>query len=110
MNLVLLLLLAQTQAVPPAPQPLVEIQNLSTREHRMTAFLLPTAQELTITAVGAEPWPDRLRSRDSRRAHAGGSVGSPCRRHTPGVEWPASLLRHAATPRRDVRSPLRLLS
>ena len=64
MNLVLLLLLAQTQAVPPAPQPLVEIQNLSTREHRMTAFLLTAAQELTVTAVGAEPWPDRLRSRD----------------------------------------------
>ena len=65
MNLaLLLLLLAQVQAVPPAPQPLVEIQNLSTREHRMTAFVLTTTQELTIKAVGAEPWPDRLRSRD----------------------------------------------
>ena len=56
MTLALLLLLAQG--------PLVDIQNLSTREHRMSAFVLTSAQELTIKAVGAEPWPDRLRSRD----------------------------------------------
>ena len=66
MNLALLLLLAQTQAVPPAPQQLVDIQNLSTREHRMSAFVLTSPQELTIKAVGAEPWPDRLRSRDDQ--------------------------------------------
>ena len=59
MTLALLLLLAQT--------PLVDIQNLSTREHRMSAFVLNAPQELTLTAVGAEPWPDRLRSREDRQ-------------------------------------------
>lgn len=59
MTLALLLLLAQT--------PLVDIQNLSTREHRMSAFVLNAPQELTITAVGAEPWPDRLRSREDKQ-------------------------------------------
>lgn len=61
MNLAVLLLLAQ------APQPLVDIQNLSTREHRMSAFVLTSPQELTIKAVGAEPWPDRLRTRDDEQ-------------------------------------------
>src|SRR5687767_11939121 len=56
MNLALLLLLQS--------QPLVGIQELSPREHRVSAFVLAAPQELTIQAVGAEPWPDRLRTRD----------------------------------------------
>src|SRR6266550_1897891 len=48
MGLPLLLFLAQTQ--------LVDIQDLTPREHRVSVFVL--------TAVGAEPWPDRLRTRD----------------------------------------------
>ena len=55
MPLALLFVLAQTQ--------LVDIQNLSPREHRVSVFVLPAAQEVQITAVGAEPWPDRLRNR-----------------------------------------------
>jgi hypothetical protein len=58
MHLALLLVLAQT----PQTQ-LVDIQNLAPREHRVTAFVLPAGQEVQIAAVGAEPWPDRLRSR-----------------------------------------------
>lgn len=61
MNLAFLLLL---QAVPPVPQPLVDIQNLSPHEHRMSGFVLAAPQELKIRAIGAEPWPDRLRTRE----------------------------------------------
>ena len=57
MTLALLLLLVQSQTI-------VDIQDLTPREHRMRAFVLAPAQELKIQAVGAEPWPDRLRSRD----------------------------------------------
>jgi len=57
MTLALLLLLVQSQTI-------VDIQDLTTREHRMSAFVLAAPQELKIQAVGAEPWPDRLRSRD----------------------------------------------
>lgn len=60
MHLALLLVLAQSQ-------PFVDIRDLATQEHRMTAFVLAAPQELTITAVGAEPWPDRLRARDDER-------------------------------------------
>src|SRR5712691_587584 len=56
MHLALLLVLAQTQ--------LVDMQNLTPREHRVSVFVLTAPQDLTISAVGAEPWPDRLRSRD----------------------------------------------
>jgi len=55
MPLACLLILAQMQ--------LVDMQNLTTREHRVSVFVLPAAQEVQITAVGAEPWPDRLRNR-----------------------------------------------
>src|SRR6266567_3540509 len=56
MHLALLLVLAQTQ--------LVDIQNLPPREHRVSVFVLAAPQDLKISAVGAEPRPDRLRSRD----------------------------------------------
>lgn len=56
MNLALLLVLAQTPT-------LVDIRDLSPREHRVAGFVLDAPQELRITAVGAEPWPDRLRER-----------------------------------------------
>src|SRR2546422_8544612 len=56
MHLALLLVLAQTQ--------LVDIQNLTPREHRVSVFVLAAPQDLKISAVGAEPRPDRLRSRD----------------------------------------------
>ena len=56
MGLPLLLLLAQTQ--------LVDIQDLTPREHRVSVFVLTAAQDVQVTAVGAEPWPDRLRTRD----------------------------------------------
>jgi len=56
MHLALLLVLAQT--------PLVDIQNLSPREYRVTGFVLTAPQDLKLSAIGAEPWPDRLRSRD----------------------------------------------
>ncbi|MGH7520957.1 MAG: hypothetical protein ACREMI_06735 [Gemmatimonadales bacterium] len=57
MHLALLLVLAQSQTF-------VDIRDLDTREHRMAAFVLAAPQELKIMAVGAEPWPDRLRARD----------------------------------------------
>ncbi|HWC72524.1 MAG TPA: hypothetical protein VG454_01205 [Gemmatimonadales bacterium] len=57
MTLALLLVLAQNP-------PLVDIRGLTPREHQVTGFVLTAPQELQITAVGAEPWPDRLRSRD----------------------------------------------
>src|SRR5712691_11654828 len=56
MPVALLLVLAQTQ--------LVDIQNLGPRELRVSAFVLTAPQDLKISAVGAEPWPDRMRSRD----------------------------------------------
>ena len=56
MHLALLLVLAQTQ--------LVDIQNLAPRELRVSAFVLAAPQDLKVSAVGAEPWPDRLRTRD----------------------------------------------
>src|SRR5436189_5123691 len=56
MHLALLLVLAQTQ--------LVDIQNLSPREYRVSGFVLTAPQDLKLSAIGAEPWPDRLRSRD----------------------------------------------
>ena len=56
MPLALLLVLAQTQ--------LVDIQNLAPRELRVSAFVLTAPQDLKVSAVGAEPWPDRLRSRE----------------------------------------------
>src|SRR5206468_10872919 len=56
MPLPLLLVLTQT--------PWVDIQNLGTRDHRVSVFVLTSPQALSITATGAEPWPDRLRSRD----------------------------------------------
>ena len=56
MSLALLLLLAQSQTI-------VDIQDLTPREHRMRAFVLAAPQELNVMAVAAEPWPDRLRSR-----------------------------------------------
>jgi hypothetical protein len=65
MSLALLFLIAQTQAAPPAslPQRLIDLLELSPSEHKMGAFVLTAPQELTINAVAAEPWPDRLRSR-----------------------------------------------
>ena len=64
MNLAILLLVQTAQAAPAAPTPFIDIQELSPREHRMSAFVLTAPTELTIKAVGAEPWPDRLRARD----------------------------------------------
>ena len=58
MHLALLLVLAQAQ--------LVDIQNLTPREHRVSVFVLTAPQDLQISAVGAEPWPDRLRTRDDQ--------------------------------------------
>jgi len=60
MPLALLLLLAQTQG-----PILVDIHDLTPREHQVTAFVLTAPQDVQITAVGAEPWPDRLRQRDA---------------------------------------------
>src|SRR5258708_7414148 len=57
MTLALLLVLAQSPT-------LVDIRDLPPREHRVSGFMLTAPQELRITAVGAEPWPDRLQSRD----------------------------------------------
>ena len=56
MGLPLLLVLAQTQ--------LVDIQDLTPREHRVSVFVLAAPQDVQVTAVGAEPWPDQLRARD----------------------------------------------
>lgn len=52
-----LLLALQTQV-------LVNIQDVSPQEHRSGAFALSAPQEVRITAVGAEPWPDHYRTRD----------------------------------------------
>ena len=62
MPLALLLALAQTPAPPPA---LVDMRDLSPHEHRAAVFVLTTSQELKLSAVGAEPWPDQLRTRDA---------------------------------------------
>src|SRR2546427_9822501 len=56
MPLGLLLVLAQTQ--------LVEIQTLAPGELRVSASVLTAPRALRVPALGAEPWPDRLRSRD----------------------------------------------
>jgi hypothetical protein len=61
----LALLLAVTQAV--QTPVLVDIRDLSPREHRMSAFVLSAPQDVKVTAVGAEPWPNRLRDRDANR-------------------------------------------
>ena len=61
----LALLLAVMQAPPQAPA-LVDIHDLSPQEYRVSAFILSAPQELTLSAVAAEPWPDRLRDRDER--------------------------------------------
>jgi hypothetical protein len=58
MHLALVLVLAQTQ--------LVDIHDLTPREHRVSVFVLAAAQDVKVTATGAEPWPDRLRSRDDQ--------------------------------------------
>src|SRR5256886_4031988 len=47
-------------------QVLVYIQDLSPQEHRSAAFALSAPQEIRITAIGAEPWPDQYRTRDER--------------------------------------------
>ena len=61
----LALLLALAQAPLPSPTPaLVDIRDLSPREHREAVFVLTTAQEVKLSVVGAEPWPDQLRTRD----------------------------------------------
>lgn len=62
MALALILVLAQAQVA----TPLVQIQNLTPREQRVSTFVLPRAQDVTISAIGAEPWPDRLRTRGER--------------------------------------------
>src|SRR5260370_9682034 len=63
MPLVLLLLLAQTQG-PPATPILADIHDLTPREHQVSVFVLTAAQDVQIAAVGAERWPDQLRTRD----------------------------------------------
>src|SRR4051812_12888866 len=45
-------------------QSIVDIRDLSPQEYRSTAFVLNAPQELQITAVGAEPWPERYSNRD----------------------------------------------
>ncbi|MGH8623481.1 MAG: hypothetical protein ACRET3_15205, partial [Burkholderiales bacterium] len=57
MTWVLLLVLAQNPS-------LVDIRDLTPHEHRVAGFVLTAQQELKITAVGAEPWPDRFRTRE----------------------------------------------
>ena len=59
MPFIALLLLAQSQG-----PILVDIHDLSQREHHSGFFVLTAPQDVQITAVGAEPWPDRLRQRD----------------------------------------------
>src|SRR6267378_676203 len=44
---------------------LLDIQNLTPREHRVSVFVLTAPQDLKVSAVAAEPWPDRVRSRDA---------------------------------------------
>lgn len=62
----LAILLALVQAPSPQIPALVDIHDLTPRETRVSAFVLSAPQELKVSAVGAEPWPDRLRSRDER--------------------------------------------
>jgi len=45
-------------------QTLVDIHDLTPREHRTAGFVLATAQELRIAAVGADPRPERRERRD----------------------------------------------
>jgi hypothetical protein len=65
MTLALLLLLLAQAPTAAAPQVLVDIRVLSPREHRVSAFVLGSPQDVSISAVGAEPWPDRLRMHDN---------------------------------------------
>lgn len=50
-----LLLAVQAQAI-------VEIRDLSPQEYRSAGFVLTAPQELRVTAVGAEPWPEKYDS------------------------------------------------
>lgn len=61
------LLLALVQAPESPAQTIVEIHDLSPREHEVVTFVLSAPQALRITAVGAEPWPQRYRDRDRER-------------------------------------------
>ncbi|MDP3911342.1 MAG: hypothetical protein Q8Q14_13220 [Gemmatimonadales bacterium] len=56
----LLLVLSLTQA-------LVDIRDLSPREHRVAGFVLSRPQALSLTAVGAEPRPRRERREDDEQ-------------------------------------------
>src|SRR5437867_3173993 len=68
MHLAILLALVQAPApqTPQAPA-MVDIHEHTPQEYRVSAFILSAPQELKLSAVGAEPWPDRLRNRDERR-------------------------------------------
>src|SRR2546422_2430982 len=63
MTLAILLALVQAASQTPA---LVAIHDLNPQDYRVSAFILSAPQELTVSAVAAEPWPDRLRDRDER--------------------------------------------
>jgi hypothetical protein len=62
MHLALLLVLAQSPQSPQSPT-LVDIRDLSPREHEAVTFVLTAAAELKVKAVGAEPRPERMRER-----------------------------------------------
>jgi hypothetical protein len=62
MILTMLLAIAALNQTP--PQTLVDIHDLTPREHRTAGFVLATAQELRIAAVGADPRPERRERRD----------------------------------------------
>lgn len=63
MNALLLVLLA-AQAPPPTASPLVQMRDLSPREHRVAGFVLAATQDVRVEAVGAEPRPGRRTDRD----------------------------------------------
>jgi hypothetical protein len=67
MPIALPLLLALIQAPETSAQTLVQIHDLSPREHEVATFVLSAPQALRIKAVGAEPSPDRFRERDAER-------------------------------------------
>jgi hypothetical protein len=62
MILTMLLAIAALNQTP--PQTLVDIHDLTPREHRTAGFVLATAQDLRIAAVGADPRPERRERRD----------------------------------------------
>jgi hypothetical protein len=62
MHLAFLLVLLQSTQAPETPA-LVSIRDLSPREHEVVTFVLPATSELKVNAVGAEPWPERMRER-----------------------------------------------